>query len=191
VLGWGERSAWRPVRFTSGGRAPGTHRIGGYVGLKAGRGSVGKRRISLPCRKYNPYSLHVHSVAHRYVNQLLCCCICCVCIYIYIYMYVCMYVCMYMLYMGYRICTLTVVFWTTKLKIIENIILVILHDQISRSFREHYTAGNCVSDLVFICWYFPFSGFNWSSLPRWGRKECLTAEELLGYSLQMFYLNNE
>jgi hypothetical protein len=43
----GEWSASRPSRFTSGERAPGTHYIGGWVGLGAGLDDV-ENRIFLP-----------------------------------------------------------------------------------------------------------------------------------------------
>jgi hypothetical protein len=41
----GEWSASRPGRFTSGGRAPGTDRIGGWVSVRAGLDDVEKRKF--------------------------------------------------------------------------------------------------------------------------------------------------
>jgi hypothetical protein len=45
----GESSASRPCRFTPEERAPGTHWIGGWVGLRAGLHDVEKRKfLTLP-----------------------------------------------------------------------------------------------------------------------------------------------
>jgi hypothetical protein len=49
----GEWSATRPCRFTPGERAPGTHRIGGWVGPRVGLDAVEKRKV-LHCRESNP-----------------------------------------------------------------------------------------------------------------------------------------
>jgi hypothetical protein len=53
ALDGGEMSASRPCRFTPGERTPGTHWIGGWVGLGTGLDAVEKRNI-LQCRKSNP-----------------------------------------------------------------------------------------------------------------------------------------
>jgi hypothetical protein len=45
---WGEWSASRPVRFTSGERVTGTHWIGGWVGPRAGLDAEAKRTILAP-----------------------------------------------------------------------------------------------------------------------------------------------
>jgi hypothetical protein len=45
ALDGGEWSASRPGRFTSKERAPSTHWIGGWVGLRAGMDAVVKRKI--------------------------------------------------------------------------------------------------------------------------------------------------
>jgi hypothetical protein len=47
ALDTGEWSASRPGRFTSGERAFGTHRIGGWVGPSAGLDAVGKRENAI------------------------------------------------------------------------------------------------------------------------------------------------
>jgi hypothetical protein len=45
----GEWSASRPGRFTPGERAPGTHRIGGWVGPRTGLDDMEKRKfLTLP-----------------------------------------------------------------------------------------------------------------------------------------------
>jgi hypothetical protein len=51
----GEWSASRPGHFSSRERAPDTHWIGGWVGLRAGLDTVVKRKIPSPCRDSNPY----------------------------------------------------------------------------------------------------------------------------------------
>jgi hypothetical protein len=38
------------ARFTSGERTPGTHWIGGWVGLRAGLDAGARRKILCPCR---------------------------------------------------------------------------------------------------------------------------------------------
>jgi hypothetical protein len=51
----GEWSASRPGRFTDGERAPGTHLIGGWVGLRAGLENVEKRKfLTLPVLELRP-----------------------------------------------------------------------------------------------------------------------------------------
>jgi hypothetical protein len=54
ALAGGEWSASRPSRFTVGETAPGTYWIGGWLGPRDSPNSVGKRRISYPCRQSNP-----------------------------------------------------------------------------------------------------------------------------------------
>jgi hypothetical protein len=49
-----EWSVSRPCRFTPGERAPGTHRIGGWVGPRASLNTVELRKICCPCRESNP-----------------------------------------------------------------------------------------------------------------------------------------
>jgi hypothetical protein len=44
----GEWSASRPSRFTTRKRAPGTHWIGGWMGLRAGLDAVETRKIPSP-----------------------------------------------------------------------------------------------------------------------------------------------
>jgi hypothetical protein len=51
VGGW---SASRPSRFTPGESVPGTRRIRGWSGSRAGLDAVEWRRISCPCRESNP-----------------------------------------------------------------------------------------------------------------------------------------
>jgi hypothetical protein len=50
------------------GRAPGTHWIGDWVGLKAGLDAVEKRKISCACQESNPNYLAVQPVASHYTN---------------------------------------------------------------------------------------------------------------------------
>jgi hypothetical protein len=51
----GEWSALRPGRFTPGERAPGTHRIGGWMGPRTGLDHVMRRKIlSLPVLEHGP-----------------------------------------------------------------------------------------------------------------------------------------
>jgi hypothetical protein len=50
ALDGGEWSASRPGRFTPRERAPGTHWIGGWVGLRATLDAVVKRKFSIPNR---------------------------------------------------------------------------------------------------------------------------------------------
>jgi hypothetical protein len=52
----GEWSASRPVRFTPGERAPGTHSIGGWGRLRAGLDDVGKKKfLTLPGLELRPF----------------------------------------------------------------------------------------------------------------------------------------
>jgi hypothetical protein len=53
VLDGSELSASRHDRFTPGGRAPGIHCIGGWVGPRAGLDNVEKRKMSYPCWESN------------------------------------------------------------------------------------------------------------------------------------------
>jgi hypothetical protein len=53
ALDGGEWSASRPGRFTSRERAPGTHWIGGWVGPRAVRDAVVKRKIPSSLRESN------------------------------------------------------------------------------------------------------------------------------------------
>jgi hypothetical protein len=57
----GEWSASRPVRFTPGERAPGTHWIGGWVGPRAGLDDVEKRKfLTVPGLELRPLSRLAH-----------------------------------------------------------------------------------------------------------------------------------
>jgi hypothetical protein len=56
VLDGGEWSASHLGRFTPRERAPGTHWIGDWVGLRAGLDAVVKRKILSPCWNSNPRS---------------------------------------------------------------------------------------------------------------------------------------
>jgi hypothetical protein len=53
ALDRGEWLASRPGRFTPRERDPGTHWIGGWVGLRAVLDAVVKRKITSPCRESN------------------------------------------------------------------------------------------------------------------------------------------
>jgi hypothetical protein len=66
----GEWSALRPGRFTLRERAPGTHWIGGWVGLRAVLDAVVKRKIRSPSRESNPKIPIVQTVAQRYHGSL-------------------------------------------------------------------------------------------------------------------------
>jgi hypothetical protein len=68
ALDGGEWSASRTGRFTPRERAPGTHWIGGWVGLRAILDAVVKRKISSPRRKSNPRTPIVQPVAQRYTE---------------------------------------------------------------------------------------------------------------------------
>jgi hypothetical protein len=50
-----EWSPSRPGRFTPKERAPGTHWIGGWVGLRAGLDAVVRREIPSPYQESNPH----------------------------------------------------------------------------------------------------------------------------------------
>jgi hypothetical protein len=63
----GERSATRPGRFTFGERAPGTHWIGGWVGLRTGLDDVEKKEF-LPLPDSNSDLSVVQPVASRYTD---------------------------------------------------------------------------------------------------------------------------
>jgi hypothetical protein len=54
ALDEGQRPASSPDLFTPEERAPGTHWIGGCVGLRADLGPTKKRKISYFCRESNP-----------------------------------------------------------------------------------------------------------------------------------------
>jgi hypothetical protein len=55
ALAGGEWSASRPCRFTPGEKAPGTHRIGGWVDPRAGLDDVVKRKFfTLPGLELRP-----------------------------------------------------------------------------------------------------------------------------------------
>jgi hypothetical protein len=61
---WGSGGiAPRPGRFTPRERAPGTHGIGGWVGLKAVLDAVVKRKIPNPHRESNPGTPIIQPVA--------------------------------------------------------------------------------------------------------------------------------
>jgi hypothetical protein len=45
------------LHFTPGERTPGTHWIGGWVGLRAGLDAEARRKFSLPCQGLNPIHL--------------------------------------------------------------------------------------------------------------------------------------
>jgi hypothetical protein len=67
-LDGGEWSASGPGRFTSKGRAPGTHWIGGWVGSRAVLDAVVKRKIPSLCRESNPRTPIVQPAAQRYTD---------------------------------------------------------------------------------------------------------------------------
>jgi hypothetical protein len=54
ALDGGEWSASRPGHFIPGERAPRTHWIGGWVGLRADLGRCGEEKHRLSCRGSNP-----------------------------------------------------------------------------------------------------------------------------------------
>jgi hypothetical protein len=68
ALDGGEWSASRPGHFTPRERAPGTHRIGGWVGLRAGLDAVVKRKILSSCRDSNHPI--IQPIAQRYTSDL-------------------------------------------------------------------------------------------------------------------------
>jgi hypothetical protein len=57
------KTCWGVVCFTPGERAPGTHWIGGWIGLRTGLDAVEKRKISCPYWESNPNSSAVQSIA--------------------------------------------------------------------------------------------------------------------------------
>jgi hypothetical protein len=68
ALDGSEWSASRPDRFTPRERAPGTHWIGGWLGLRAVLDAVVKRKIPSPRRESNPRTSIVQPVARRYTD---------------------------------------------------------------------------------------------------------------------------
>jgi hypothetical protein len=63
ALDGSERSASRTDRFSPGGKSPGTHWIGGWVGTRARLDAVVKKKIPCPCREPNPRTPKVQPVA--------------------------------------------------------------------------------------------------------------------------------
>jgi hypothetical protein len=76
ALDGGEWSASRPGRFIPRERAPFTHWIGGWVGLRAGLDAVAKRKIPSPRRELNPRTPILRSVAQRYTDWAITALIC-------------------------------------------------------------------------------------------------------------------
>jgi hypothetical protein len=68
ALDGGEWSASRPGLFTPRERAPGIHRIGGWVGPRAVMDAVVKRKIPSPRRESNHRTPIVQPVAQRYTD---------------------------------------------------------------------------------------------------------------------------
>jgi hypothetical protein len=68
ALDGGEWSASRPGRFTTRERAPGTHWIGGWVGLRAVLDTVVKRKFPRPRRESNSRTPIVLPVAQGYTD---------------------------------------------------------------------------------------------------------------------------
>jgi hypothetical protein len=68
ALDVGEWSASRHGRFTPRERAPCTHWIGGWVGLRAVLDAAVKRKIPSPRRESNPRNPIVHPIAQRYTD---------------------------------------------------------------------------------------------------------------------------
>ena len=62
-IGWGEESVTRPDRFTVGETAPITHRIGGWVDLRAGLEAFMKGKSLASAREPNVTSSDVQAVA--------------------------------------------------------------------------------------------------------------------------------
>jgi hypothetical protein len=79
ALDGGEWSASHHGHFTPRESAPGTHWIGGWVGLRTFLGAVVKRKIPSPRRESNPRTPIVQPVAQRYTDwaiKALCVCVC-------------------------------------------------------------------------------------------------------------------
>jgi hypothetical protein len=68
ALDGGEWSASRPGRFTARKTAPGTHWLGGWVGLRAVLDTALKRKTPSPRRESNPDHPIVQPVASRYTD---------------------------------------------------------------------------------------------------------------------------
>jgi hypothetical protein len=68
ALDGGEWSASRPGRFTARERAPGTHRIGGWVGSRAVLDAAVNIKIPSPRRESNSKTPNVQPVAQRYTD---------------------------------------------------------------------------------------------------------------------------
>jgi hypothetical protein len=68
ALHGGEWSASRPCRFTPREIVPGTHWIGGWVGIIAVLDAVVKRKIPSPRREWNPRTPIIQPVAQRYTD---------------------------------------------------------------------------------------------------------------------------
>jgi hypothetical protein len=64
----GERSASHPGRFIPTERAPGTHRIGGWMDPRAGPDTEAKKKTPRPSRESNPRTPIVQPVAQRYTD---------------------------------------------------------------------------------------------------------------------------
>jgi hypothetical protein len=65
VLDGGEWSASRSGHFISGGRASGTHWVGGWVGPRAGLDAADRKTMNTPVENRTPV---VQPVAHRYTD---------------------------------------------------------------------------------------------------------------------------
>jgi hypothetical protein len=64
ALARGEWSASRPCRFTPKERAPGTHWIGGWAGLRAGLDNVEKKKfLNLPGLEHPPLGRPAHRLS--------------------------------------------------------------------------------------------------------------------------------
>jgi hypothetical protein len=68
TMGGGESSALRTGRFAPGEKAPGTHWIEGWVGLRAGLDAVEKKKSPSPCRESNPRTPIFQPAASRYTD---------------------------------------------------------------------------------------------------------------------------
>jgi hypothetical protein len=71
ALDGGKWSAYCPGRFTPRERAPGTHWIGGWVGLRNVLDAVVKRKIPSPRRESNPRTPIVQPLAQRYTDRAI------------------------------------------------------------------------------------------------------------------------